>query len=54
MATHQIEAVLHDAGMLVGWADARSIGYGRFEIISFETMAYEESKYKKELKEKTS
>lgn len=44
VATHQIEAVLHDAGMLVGLADGRSIGYGRFEVTEFTTMPYEEYK----------
>ena len=37
VATHQIEAILHDAGMLVGLADGRSIGFGRFEVVSFES-----------------
>jgi len=44
VATHQIEAVLHDAGMLVGLADGRSIGYGRFEVKEFNSMPYEEYK----------
>ncbi|MED4464752.1 hypothetical protein [Metabacillus fastidiosus] len=44
VATHQIEAVLHDAGMLVGLADGRSIGYGRFEVLSVETQTFEEYK----------
>lgn len=32
----QMEAVIIDAGKLVGLADGRSIGYGRFDILSFE------------------
>jgi hypothetical protein len=31
----QMEAVCRDAGTLVGLADGRSIGFGRFEMISF-------------------
>ncbi|PAE42789.1 hypothetical protein [Bacillus sp. 7884-1] len=44
VATQQIKAILHDAGMLVGLADGRSIGYGRFEVDTIETMLYEEYK----------
>jgi hypothetical protein len=33
---HQMHAVAIDAGKLVGLADGRSIGFGRFEIVSFE------------------
>lgn len=40
----QIEGVLHDAGMLVGLADARSIGYGRFDVSSVDIQSYEEFK----------
>ncbi|OPH52176.1 hypothetical protein BC351_33120 [Paenibacillus ferrarius] len=32
----QMEAVCIDAGKLVGLADGRSIGMGRFEVVSFE------------------
>lgn len=32
----QMQAVLNDAGTLVGLADARSIGFGRFEVLEFE------------------
>jgi hypothetical protein len=32
----QMEAVVIDSGVLVGLADGRSIGYGRFEIVYFE------------------
>lgn len=32
----QMEAVVIDAGKLVGLADGRSIGFGRFEVESFE------------------
>jgi hypothetical protein len=34
VSRNEIEAVLHDAGQLVGLADARSIGYGRFAVES--------------------
>lgn len=44
VATHQIETILHDAGKLVGLADGRSIGFGRFNVISFEPQAYEDFK----------
>ena len=33
-----MRAVLNDAGTLVGIADGRSIGFGRFEIVRFEEM----------------
>lgn len=33
---NQMRAVLNDAGVLVGIADGRSIGFGRFEVVSFE------------------
>lgn len=36
----QMEQVAIDAGKLVGLADARSIGFGRFEVESFEVMEY--------------
>jgi hypothetical protein len=32
----QMEAVVYDAGKLVGLADGRNIGFGRFEVESFE------------------
>lgn len=32
----QMEAVLIDAGNLVGLADGRSIGFGRFEVLEFD------------------
>lgn len=32
----QMEAVVTDAGTLVGLADGRSLGYGRFQVVSFE------------------
>ncbi|MBI4783274.1 MAG: hypothetical protein HY785_18430, partial [Oscillatoriophycideae cyanobacterium NC_groundwater_1537_Pr4_S-0.65um_50_18] len=32
----EMEAVAIDAGKLVGLGDGRSIGYGRFEMQSFE------------------
>jgi hypothetical protein len=34
----QMRAVLNDTGVLVGLADGRSIGYGRFEVTSFEVL----------------
>lgn len=48
VATGQIESVLNDAGMLVGLADGRSIGYGRFEVTEFKHMPYAEYKGSKE------
>jgi hypothetical protein len=33
---NQMRAVLNDAGTLVGIADGRSVGVGRFEVVSFE------------------
>lgn len=38
-----IEAVLHDAGSLVGLGDGRSIGYGRFEVISFKSYEFKKN-----------
>lgn len=35
----QMRAVLTDAGTLVGLADGRSIGYGRFEVVSFDELS---------------
>ncbi len=32
---NQMQAVLIDAGKLVGLGDARAIGYGRFEVVAF-------------------
>lgn len=32
----EMESVIHDAGQLVGLGDGRSIGFGRFSVISFE------------------
>jgi hypothetical protein len=37
---HQMEAILNDAGSLIGLADARSIGYGRFEVMNYEVEEY--------------
>lgn len=34
----EMEAVLIDAGNLVGLADGRSIGFGRFEVLSFDVI----------------
>lgn len=39
----QIRAVLNDAGTLVGLADGRSVGYGRFAVESFEVLDAEAS-----------
>jgi hypothetical protein len=36
---NQMRAVLNDAGTLVGIADGRSIGFGRFEVVSFDEVA---------------
>ncbi len=36
VSTSELKAVCNDAGMLVGLADGRSIGLGRFTITSFE------------------
>jgi len=33
---NQLQAVLRDAGQLVGIGDGRSIGFGRFQVSSFE------------------
>lgn len=35
VAGAQVEQVLEDAGALIGLADGRSIGFGRFEVLSF-------------------
>ena len=40
----QMRAVITDAGTLVGLADGRSIGFGRFEVANFEEMSDEEKK----------
>lgn len=36
VSRREMEAVLTDAGPLVGLADGRSIGMGRFEVVSFD------------------
>jgi hypothetical protein len=36
----QMQAVLHDAGKLVGLGDGRSIGFGRFTLVSFDLSDY--------------
>jgi hypothetical protein len=36
----QMQAVLHDAGKLVGLGDGRSIGFGRFTMVSFDLSDY--------------
>jgi hypothetical protein len=40
----QMRAVLNDAGTLVGLADGRSVGYGRFEVKKFEELIDAEKK----------
>lgn len=39
VSTPQMQAVLNDCGTLVGLADGRSIGYGRFEVKDFQIVA---------------
>lgn len=39
ISRQEMEAVTIDAGKLVGLADGRSIGYGRFEVVQFEIHA---------------
>ncbi|WP_051271203.1 hypothetical protein [Shimazuella kribbensis] len=36
VSPQQMQAVVNEAGTLVGLADGRSIGFGRFEIVEFE------------------
>jgi len=38
VSREQMKAVLNDAGTLVGLADGRSVGYGRFAVESFEVL----------------
>lgn len=38
VSTEQMKSVVKDTGILVGLADGRSIGYGRFEVIEFEVL----------------
>jgi hypothetical protein len=38
VSREQMRAVLNDAGTLVGLADGRSVGYGRFAVESFEVL----------------
>jgi hypothetical protein len=44
VSREQMRAVLTDAGTLVGLADGRSVGYGRFEVLKFEELSEEEKK----------
>lgn len=44
VSREQMRSVLNDAGTLVGLADGRSIGYGRFEVIDFNEIAETEEK----------
>jgi hypothetical protein len=39
VSREQMRAVLNDAGTLVGLADGRSVGYGRFEVQRFEEVS---------------
>lgn len=39
VSRQQMEAVVNDAGILVGLADGRSVGYGRFIVDSFESLS---------------
>jgi hypothetical protein len=38
VSREQMRAVLTDTGTLVGVADGRSVGYGRFEVLGFEVL----------------
>jgi len=40
----QMRAICHDAGILVGIADGRSLGFGRFDITSFEVEEFNAKK----------
>jgi hypothetical protein len=44
VSSGQVEQVLLDAGSLVGLADGRSIGFGRFEVVSFEVLDMKNAK----------
>jgi hypothetical protein len=39
----QMEAVVIDAGKLVGLGDGRSIGFGRFEVVEFDIKEYQKN-----------
>ena len=43
VAREQMRAVVTDAGMLIGLADGRSVGYGRFTVQSFEMLNADEA-----------
>jgi hypothetical protein len=43
VARDQMKAVLNDAGVLVGLADGRAVGYGRFTVESFEVQDAQEA-----------
>jgi hypothetical protein len=43
VSREQMRAVLNDAGTLVGLADGRAVGYGRFAVESFEVLDAEAS-----------
>ena len=43
VSREQMRAVLNDAGTFVGLADGRAVGYGRFDVISFEVLNAEEA-----------
>lgn len=44
ISRNEMQSVINDAGTLVGLADGRSIGYGRFEVESFEVSNYSKEK----------
>lgn len=41
ISRQEMEAVAIDAGKLVGLADGRTIGYGRFEVLQFQVQSLE-------------
>ncbi len=44
ISSGQVEQVLLDAGSLIGLADGRSIGFGRFEVVSLEVLETKNAK----------
>ena len=40
VSREQMRAIVNDAGVLIGLADGRSIGYGRFEVLSFHELMH--------------
>lgn len=39
VSREQMRSVIQDAGLLVGVANGRSLGYGRFEVVSFQEVS---------------